>query len=189
MEIARVIVGMTSKRDYYGILGISKEADKKQIKKVYRKLALRYHPDRNKSPDAEERFKQINVAYVILSDDDKRQRYDSLEIVTDEKDIDFKQEDVVITTPPVTPTPLSDEEVKVSRFSILIDPTLCLAFGSCETLAPKVFIINQNVQFNPKAVVADELGADIETILDAAQTCPTRAIIIIDKVTGEQIYP
>jgi len=185
------MVGMTSKRDYYGTLGISKDADKKQIKKAYRKLALRYHPDRNKSPDAEERFKQINVAYVILSDDEKRQRYDSLEIVTDDKDLDFeiKHEETVITPPPVTPSPLSDEETKVSRFSILIDPTLCLAFGSCETLAPKVFIINQNVQFNPKAVVADELGADIETILDAAQTCPTRAIIIIDKVTGEQIYP
>ncbi len=185
------MVGMTSKRDYYGTLGISKDADKKQIKKVYRKLALRYHPDRNKSPDAEERFKQINVAYVILSDDEKRQRYDSLEIVTDERDIDFEiMSEEVITTPPPTTTPISDdEEVKVSRFSILIDPTLCLAFGSCETLAPKVFVVDQNVQFNPKAVVADELGADIETILDAAQTCPTRAIIITDKVTGEQIYP
>lgn len=65
-----------SKRDYYDILGAPRNASKDQIKNEYRKLALKYHPDRNKSPDAEERFKEISEAYAILSDDEKRAQYD-----------------------------------------------------------------------------------------------------------------
>ncbi len=65
-----------SKRDYYDVLGISKDATKDQIKSAYRKLAMEYHPDRNKSPDAEEKFKEISEAYGVLSDDEKRQQYD-----------------------------------------------------------------------------------------------------------------
>ena len=65
-----------SKRDYYDILGVNKDADKKQIKKAYRKLALKYHPDKNPSKDAEEKFKEISEAYAVLSDDKKRQMYD-----------------------------------------------------------------------------------------------------------------
>lgn len=66
----------TEKRDYYEVLGVSKDASKDQIKSSYRKLALQYHPDRNKSPDAEERFKEISEAYAVLSDDAKRAQYD-----------------------------------------------------------------------------------------------------------------
>jgi molecular chaperone DnaJ len=65
-----------SKRDYYDILGVPRNAPKDQIKTEYRKLALKYHPDRNKAPDAEERFKEISEAYAILSDDEKRAQYD-----------------------------------------------------------------------------------------------------------------
>ncbi len=65
-------------KDYYKILNISKDASKSDIKKAYRKLALKYHPDRNpdKSKEAEEHFKKINEAYAILSDDEKRSIYD-----------------------------------------------------------------------------------------------------------------
>jgi len=66
----------TSKRDYYEILEISKNASEEDIKKAFRKLALKYHPDRNKSNEAEEKFKEINEAYQILSDKEKRQIYD-----------------------------------------------------------------------------------------------------------------
>lgn len=69
---------MASKRDYYEILGIPKSANKDTIKDSYRKLAMQYHPDRNKSPGAEEKFKEISEAYAVLSDDDKRQQYDTL---------------------------------------------------------------------------------------------------------------
>ncbi len=65
-----------SKRDYYDILGVPRSASKDQIKTEYRKLALKYHPDRNKSPDAEEKFKEISEAYAILADEEKRTQYD-----------------------------------------------------------------------------------------------------------------
>jgi molecular chaperone DnaJ len=67
---------MSKKRDYYEVLGVQKDASKQDIKKAYRKLALQYHPDRNKSPDAEEKFKEISEAYAVLSDDQKRSQYD-----------------------------------------------------------------------------------------------------------------
>ncbi len=66
----------SEKRDYYEILGVQKNADKDQIKSAYRKLALQYHPDRNKAPEAEERFKEISEAYAVLSDEAKRAQYD-----------------------------------------------------------------------------------------------------------------
>ncbi|MBM5805465.1 MAG: molecular chaperone DnaJ [Candidatus Verstraetearchaeota archaeon] len=69
---------MAGKRDYYEVLGVPKTANKDEIKDAYRKLALQYHPDRNKSPGAEEKFKEISEAYAVLSDDDKRQQYDML---------------------------------------------------------------------------------------------------------------
>ncbi len=69
---------MSEKRDYYEVLGVSKTASKDQIKDAYRKLALQYHPDRNKAADAEEKFKEISEAYAVLSDDDKRAQYDHL---------------------------------------------------------------------------------------------------------------
>lgn len=66
------------KQDYYKVLGIDRNATEEVIKKAYRKLALQYHPDRNKSPDAEERFKEISEAYAVLSDNEKRRQYDTL---------------------------------------------------------------------------------------------------------------
>jgi molecular chaperone DnaJ len=65
-----------TKRDYYEILGLKKGAEKEEIKKAYRKLALKYHPDKNKSADAEEKFKEISEAYGVLSDEKKRSQYD-----------------------------------------------------------------------------------------------------------------
>ena len=66
-----------AKRDYYDVLGVSRGASADEIKKAHRKLALKYHPDRNKSnKDAEDRFKEIQEAYDVLSDPQKRQNYD-----------------------------------------------------------------------------------------------------------------
>jgi molecular chaperone DnaJ len=65
-----------SKRDYYEVLGVPREAEENTIKSAYRKLARQYHPDVNKSPDAEERLKEINEAYEVLSDTEKRAAYD-----------------------------------------------------------------------------------------------------------------
>ena len=65
------------KREYYEVLGVSKAATKDEIKKAYRKLALQFHPDKNPdNKEAEEHFKEVNEAYEVLSNDDKRRRYD-----------------------------------------------------------------------------------------------------------------
>lgn len=65
-------------KDYYEILGVSKDASAQTIKSAYRKLARKYHPDVNKAPDAQAKFKDINEAYEVLGDENKRKRYDQL---------------------------------------------------------------------------------------------------------------
>ena len=67
---------MATKRDYYEVLGVSRNATDEEIKKAFRKLAFKYHPDRNRDDGAEERFKEINEAYEVLSDANKRGAYD-----------------------------------------------------------------------------------------------------------------
>ncbi|HJM45973.1 MAG TPA: molecular chaperone DnaJ [Candidatus Nitrosopelagicus sp.] len=66
---------MSAKRDYYEVLGVDKSSSPDEIKSQYRKLALKFHPDRNKSPDAQEHFKEISEAYAVLSDSGKRDLY------------------------------------------------------------------------------------------------------------------
>lgn len=65
-----------AKRDFYEVLGVSKTASADEMKKAYRKLALEWHPDRNKAANASEKFKEINEAYAVLSDPQKKQTYD-----------------------------------------------------------------------------------------------------------------
>ena len=65
-----------SKRDYYDVLGIGKDASQEEIKKTYRKLARKYHPDVNKEPGAEDKFKEVKEAYEVLNDEQKRAQYD-----------------------------------------------------------------------------------------------------------------
>src|SRR3970282_2982147 len=67
---------MASKRDYYDNLGLPRGASPEEVKSSFRRLARQYHPDVNKSSDAEERFKEINEAYAVLSDEEKRAAYD-----------------------------------------------------------------------------------------------------------------
>ena len=68
---------MADKRDYYEVLGLKKGASEAEIKKAFRKMAMKYHPDKNPGDkDAEEKFKEINEAYAVLSDPEKKEKYD-----------------------------------------------------------------------------------------------------------------
>ncbi|CAI8235867.1 MAG: Chaperone protein DnaJ [Methanobacteriota archaeon] len=67
---------MAGKRDYYEVLGVSKDANDKELKKAFRSLARKYHPDKNSEPGADEKFKEIQEAFAVLSDSDKRSQYD-----------------------------------------------------------------------------------------------------------------
>ena len=67
---------MAAKRDYYKVLGISEDANSYEIKRAFRKLAFHYHPDHNYQEGAEEKFKEINEAYQVLSNTEKRKQYD-----------------------------------------------------------------------------------------------------------------
>ena len=213
--------------NYYTILGVSQYAKYIEIKAAYRRLALKYHPDRNSSPISENSIKIINAAFEVLSDRDKRRQYDEKAIYNNKANKKKDQTQSSSSSPHVTSsntvysnsyrTGNDDEfhntvikkgnrnetDVKsgkvssltnvfhksIGRIHITIEPTLCMAFGSCETLAPNVFVVDKDKMINPKATLKSGTGDDFEAILAAAQTCPTKAIIITDRYTGEQIYP
>ena len=189
---------LTDSKGYYATFGVSEKAGYKEIRHAYRRLARKYHPDRNSSALAEDMIKKINAAFEVLSDETKRSQYDR-----DEYD-SAPQEPQPAYEPAHSDTEqwLADEKVVADffngsyfldmpkgRFHIIVEPSLCMAFGSCETLAPKVFVVEKNKRVNPKAVVECETCADYEKIYAAAATCPTKAIKIYDRYTGEQLYP
>ena len=212
--------------NYYAILGVSQYAKYREIKAAYRRLALKYHPDRNSSPVSENSIKIINAAFEVLSDKDKRRQYDEKlvnSIILHRKKEQTKSH--TSSSHASSSTAYSDSDYNNShdnydntylrkgkrngldvksegessirktfgktkgRYHITIEPSLCMAFGSCETLAPNVFEVDKNKIFNPKATVKSETGNDFESILNAAETCPTKAIILRDRYTGRQIYP
>ncbi|HEX2014600.1 MAG TPA: DnaJ domain-containing protein [Nitrososphaera sp.] len=191
---------MTDSKGYYAILGVSERAGYQEIKHSYRRLARRYHPDRNSSVLAEEMIKRINGAFEVLSDEAKRAEYDRMafDILEEpEPQSESGNGQAHFETPSsAQDTVFADFfngpyflDTPKGRFHIVVEPSLCMAFGSCETLAPKVFVVEKNKRFNPKAKVECETCADYEKIHAAAETCPTKAIKIIDRYTGEQLYP
>ena len=211
--------------NYYEVLEISRYANQQEIKSAFRRLARRYHPDRN-STVSDDIMKNINIAFEILSDPGKRQQYDEslggerprklerpdqnregnstsnqnswqVHTISDDLDsqtgsyhneVDVNFESRINAEHEATSLG-KDNNLLESRYRIIVEPSLCLAFGSCETLAPKVFVVEKNRRINPKAIVISETAEDFETILDAAKTCPTKAIFIIDRYTGERIFP
>jgi curved DNA-binding protein CbpA len=232
-------VSILDSKRYYAILGVSEHASTQQIKRAYRCLARKYHPDRNGSDVSDDMTKRINAAFEVLSDKDKREQYDkadfnynniaSAESEKSNKDNEDKQNrastdsvtnnknnnddaysenftnndtyskyesaddkndytqsakfgtDAAVATGPI--------DIPKGRFHIIVEPSLCMAFGSCETLAPGIFVVEKNKRINPKARVESETAGTFDEILAAAETCPTKAISIIDRYTGEQIYP
>lgn len=89
------------------------------------------------------------------------------------------------TRPPNT----SSNKILKKPLRIILEPSLCIACGSCETLAPNVFELEKDKMVNPKALVRSETFIESEKIMAAAETCPTKAIRIIDRNGGMQVYP
>lgn len=194
------------------MLEVSEKATFLEIKRSYRRLARKYHPDRNRNSRSEENIKRLNQAYEVLSDKEKRHLYDS-EALLAQKVHETSNETIndLINQPshkvkeqaesfasPInlrktqtnTLNPsISMLDVPRSRFHIIIEPSLCLAFGGCETISPRVFTVDKNKRINPKAKVQSDTADSLERIVLAAQACPTKAISIIDRYTGDQIYP
>lgn len=232
---------------YYKTLGVSEDSSYHEIRKAYRRLVKKHHPDRNSSSHAGDTIKKINAAFEILSDRDKRKQYNaSSPVQTVDSSAETKvsgqsqepRDSFRTTAKPRNsyrstvypnqqenqktieneykewryerfgerqstrirkdPTVITDESMVEdegrsskpdARFNILVEPSLCMAFGSCEVLAPKVFVLEKNKIVNPKVRIESEDGAPFEDILSAAETCPTKAIRIIDRHSGEQVFP
>lgn len=197
-------------RGYYSILEVSEKATFQEIRRSYRKLARKYHPDRNGASAADDMIKKINQAFETLSDRDKRREYDSQSLLkTLDSKVQVQSADIFesgsqperkttstfySTTVKNSQSGGSNQSMTMlanpkSRFHIIIEPSLCLAFGGCESIAPRVFTVDKNKRINPKARVRSETGEELERILLAAQACPTKAIKIIDRYNGDQLYP
>ena len=160
--------------NYYAILGVSQYAKYREIKAAYRRLALKYHPDRNSSPVSENSIKIINAAFEVLSDKDKRRRYDeklvnsssshasSSSTAYSDSDHNNSHDNYYnayrrkgkINEVDVKPEGASSARKMFGktkgRYQITIESSLCMAFGSCETLAPNVFEVDKNKILNPK---------------------------------------
>jgi len=172
--------------DHYLTLGILRKASQKEIKSAYRRLARKYHPDRN-STVSDDIMKNINIAFEVLSDPEKKNEYDKTNFnFVENKDItnknsenqknidnnssinndytewhgnksssansattfhdysDFINDNNTTLKQEETSSTLHQLEIPKSQYQIIVEPSLCLAFGSCETLAPKVFVVEKN---------------------------------------------
>ena len=204
---------------------VSEQANYREIRAAYRRLAKKYHPDVSGSLYAEETIKTINAAFEVLSDKEKRREYDRMvydnsdtlqqrghqkenennvkntnaqssnksenkdsrdrrstyrnfysDLINnsnhDKADNSYYRSIKQDTSQPsaVTTEPLDTK----SRFHIIVEPSLCMAFGSCETLAPKVFVVEKNKIFNPKAKVVSETAEDFDAILAPLRHVPQK---------------
>ncbi len=212
----------------YQVLGLQEGASIKEVKAAYRKLALRYHPDKHSSNDDGNKFKVIAEAYHTLKSNNKRSATNTYQTRNDSKKQDFKENSWGARNSDRTPhedwrkhsryyedayqdfwkyyeqtfweyyekvkseVKQDSEPIEVEKdiaVSVKVDPEKCIACCSCEMIVPTVFHIERNVKVNPKSKVINEQGAKFGKILDAAQTCPTKAISVTDKKSCRRLYP
>lgn len=218
----------------YQILGLQDGASMKDVKSAYRKMALKYHPDKSSSDQDGKKFKTVSEAYQTLRSNYKKSIGTSSSHKYEEKnsgkkhDFGSKKNSWGATDHDKTPyedwtrhtryaenaykdfwkqyeqafwdyyervqaeVNVETEPIQVEQqipVSVRVDPERCIACCSCETIAPKVFHVEKNVRVNPKSRVINEEGAKSQKILDAAHTCPTKAISVTHKETQQKLYP
>jgi curved DNA-binding protein CbpA len=138
--------------------------------------------------DKSDRDRDSGSSYGNFFSDSNNNNNNTSEGKYNYKDVNSQTRTSSTPTPTTTTIPGS-LDISENRFHIKVEPSLCMAFGSCETLAPKVFVVEKDKMLNPKAKVVSQTAEDFDAIFAAAETCPTKAIIIIDRNTGEQIFP
>lgn len=198
MQSFHLLCTLLDSNGYYAILGVPENAKYREIRSAYRHLARKYHPDRNNSDYSQSIIRTINAAFEVLSDREKRRQYDEtgfanileeVQDTTNETNANIRININDLLNSKLQSPTTNSLDIPKGRFHITVEPSLCMAFGSCERLAPRVFVVEKDKIINPKAIVVSETGANFNTILAAAETCPTKAIVIIDRYTGKQIYP
>ena len=221
----------------YKTLQIQNDAEFEEVKYAYRKLALQYHPDKNKDLESEKKFKTITDAYHFLKKQNKHSAKQKPEKTQEETDYTqtsqrfYKRtkwgKDGEQKTPEAdwgrytkdfeaneewwkryenefwkkyekTVNEQTDKQPEDSGFpkkrkefelKVDVDQSLCIGCCSCETIAPGVFTIDKNTKSNPKSRVYNKNGAKNQKIISAAETCPTKAIIVDNLDENQRIYP
>ena len=221
----------------YKTLQIQNDAEFEEVKYAYRKLALQYHPDKNKDLESEKKFKTITDAYHFLKKQNKHSAKQKPEKTQEETDYtqtsqrfykrtkwgkdgeqktpeadwgrytkDFeaneewwkryenefwkKYEKTVNEQTDKQPEDRGfPKKRKEFELKVDVDQSLCIGCCSCETIAPGVFTIDKNIKSNPKSRVYNKNGAKNQKIISAAETCPTKAIIVDNLDENQRIYP
>ena len=162
---------------YYAILGVPENAKYREIRAAYRRLAREYHPDRNNSDLSQSIIRKINADFEVLSDREKRRQYDEtglanflpnedeVQNTTNETNTNTKININDLLDPKLQSPTTNSLDIPKGRFHITVEPSLCMAFGSCERLAPRIFVVEKDKLINPKAIVVSETGANFNTIL------------------------
>jgi DnaJ-class molecular chaperone len=200
------------------VLNIDSSSSQNEIKAAYRKMALELHPDKNNGKSEDDEFKKITEAYNHLKNNHNQRTNSRYEETTHDKPKnDFKRKPQW-GAPDDGSIPEQDwgkytrefeedynarvradgrngefekaqEPKKQPDLFVDVDKSLCIGCCSCEIIAPDVFSINKESRSNPKSSVINQKGAGINKIMNAAETCPTKAIRVDNVETKERLYP
>ena len=223
-------------------LQVDSDASYENIKYAYRKLALEYHPDKNRNESDGNKFKNVTEAYHFLKNNYKKlnsmkrttsSEWNFTNSKTNNEQTSRKRKPSW-GGPPGGKTPEEDwgrftrdfEETNPDfwkeyekkfwqeyegtikgkdgtsndfakakknepnlNLEVDVDPSLCIGCCSCETIAPEVFTVDKSTKMNPKSRVYNEKGAGYDKIMNAAETCPTKAISVEDRDTKKKLFP